>query len=93
MPKSEKPIITTDVDPDDAPAWTPDVFERAEFSEGGKVVRRSTGTLARRGRPPLDRPKQQVTLRLDQDVLDLFRGQGPGWQGRINAALRKAVKI
>ncbi len=35
--------------------------------------------------------KQQVTLRLDQDVLETFRASGAGWQGRINAALRKAV--
>jgi uncharacterized protein (DUF4415 family) len=35
--------------------------------------------------------KQQVTLRLDQDVLETFRASGAGWQGRINEALRKAV--
>jgi uncharacterized protein (DUF4415 family) len=35
--------------------------------------------------------KQQVTLRLDRDVLESFRATGAGWQGRINAALRKAV--
>jgi uncharacterized protein (DUF4415 family) len=35
--------------------------------------------------------KQQVTLRLDQDVLETFRATGAGWQGRINEALRKAV--
>ena len=34
--------------------------------------------------------KQQVTLRLDQDVLARFRATGPGWQSRINAALRAA---
>ena len=35
--------------------------------------------------------KQQVTLRLDRDVLDRFRATGDGWQSRINTALRKAV--
>ena len=35
--------------------------------------------------------KQQVTLRLDQDVLNTFRATGDGWQGRINEALRKAA--
>ena len=34
--------------------------------------------------------KQQVTLRLDKDVLDRFRSTGSGWQKRINEALRKA---
>jgi len=35
--------------------------------------------------------KEQVTLRLDQDVLEYFQGGGPGWQDRINEALRKAA--
>jgi uncharacterized protein (DUF4415 family) len=34
--------------------------------------------------------KEQVTLRIDQDVLEYFRDGGPGWQDRINDALRKA---
>jgi uncharacterized protein (DUF4415 family) len=40
-----------------------------------------------------DHAKQQVTLRLDPDVLAKFREGGPGWQGRINAALRAAVEL
>jgi uncharacterized protein (DUF4415 family) len=35
--------------------------------------------------------KEQVTLRIDQDVLEHFQSGGPGWQDRINDALRKAV--
>jgi len=35
--------------------------------------------------------KEQVTLRIDQDILDHFREGGPGWQDRINEALRKAA--
>jgi uncharacterized protein (DUF4415 family) len=34
--------------------------------------------------------KQQVTLRLDKDVVERFRATGAGWQSRINDALRKA---
>jgi uncharacterized protein (DUF4415 family) len=34
--------------------------------------------------------KQQVTLRLDRDVIERFRATGEGWQTRINDALRKA---
>ena len=41
--------------------------------------------------PQIAPVKQQVTLRLDQDVLETFRASGAGWQGRINAALRKAA--
>jgi len=33
-------------------------------------------------------PKQPVTLRLDADVLDWFKGQGQGYQSRINKLLR-----
>jgi uncharacterized protein (DUF4415 family) len=32
--------------------------------------------------------KEQVTLRLDREVLDYFQEGGPGWQDRINEALR-----
>lgn len=35
--------------------------------------------------------KEQVTLRIDQDVLEYFRSAGAGWQDRINDALRKAA--
>jgi uncharacterized protein (DUF4415 family) len=46
--------------------------------------------------PPVKKPaipgvKQQVTLRIDQDVLEHFQEGGPGWQDRINDALRKAA--
>jgi uncharacterized protein (DUF4415 family) len=35
--------------------------------------------------------KEQVSLRIDQDVLEYFREGGAGWQERINDALRKAA--
>ncbi len=37
--------------------------------------------------------KEMVSLRLDQDVLEHFQADGPGWQDRINAALRKAAGL
>jgi len=46
----------------------------------------------KRGRPPLDHPKVQVTLRLDDEVVRAFKEDGPGWQGRINDELKKTVK-
>lgn len=36
--------------------------------------------------------KQQLTLRLDADVVDWFKRQGEGYQTRINAVLRKHVE-
>jgi uncharacterized protein (DUF4415 family) len=35
--------------------------------------------------------KEMVSLRIDRDVLDFFQEAGPGWQDRINAALRKVA--
>jgi uncharacterized protein (DUF4415 family) len=35
--------------------------------------------------------KELVSLRIDQDVLEYFRESGPGWQDRINDALRKSA--
>ena len=37
--------------------------------------------------------KELVSLRIDQDVLEHFQEGGPGWQDRINAALRKAAGL
>jgi uncharacterized protein (DUF4415 family) len=41
--------------------------------------------------PSLPGVKELVSLRIDRDVLDHFQEGGPGWQERINAALRKAA--
>jgi uncharacterized protein (DUF4415 family) len=41
--------------------------------------------------PAVPGVKELVSLRIDRDVLDYFQADGPGWQERINAALRKAT--
>jgi uncharacterized protein (DUF4415 family) len=41
--------------------------------------------------PALPGVKETVTLRIDRDVLDFFQEDGPGWQERINIALRNAA--
>jgi uncharacterized protein (DUF4415 family) len=41
--------------------------------------------------PSVPGVKETVSLRIDRDVLDFFQADGPGWQERINAALRKAA--
>lgn len=81
------------IDPDDAPEWPDEVWDRAQFSIGGKVIRPATGTLTRRGRPPIgDEPKQQVTLRLPREVISHFKAGGPGWQSRISNALERIAR-
>jgi uncharacterized protein (DUF4415 family) len=42
-------------------------------------------------KPAVPNAKELVSLRLDRDVLDYFQEDGPGWQDRINDALRKAA--
>jgi uncharacterized protein (DUF4415 family) len=42
-------------------------------------------------RPAIPNAKELVSLRIDRDVLDHFQDGGPGWQERINEALRKAA--
>jgi uncharacterized protein (DUF4415 family) len=37
--------------------------------------------------------KEMVSLRIDKDVLEHFQNEGPGWQDRINAALRRAAGL
>ncbi len=66
--------------------------------------RKAAEAVFQRKAPPLPEPdaakpatlpgvKEQVSLRLDRDVLDYFQEAGPGWQERINAALRKAAGL
>jgi uncharacterized protein (DUF4415 family) len=93
MIESKQGLDENWVDPDDSPEWLDEHFERAQFSVGGKVIRKATGTWTRPGRPPADHPKKQVTLRLDPEVIEKFRATGKGWQSRINAELRKALGI
>ncbi|CAN5289307.1 BrnA antitoxin family protein [soil metagenome] len=45
-----------------------------------------------RGRPPALRPKAALTMRVDADVLEALKATGPGWQTRVNALLKEAVR-
>jgi len=49
----------------------------------------AAGLRRRRGRPRSPSPKQQVTLRLDADVIARLRASGAGWQTRVNELLRR----
>ncbi|MCX7095551.1 MAG: BrnA antitoxin family protein [Methylobacter sp.] len=42
-----------------------------------------------RGRPVSANPKVHTGLRLDAEVLAAFKAGGPGWQTRINEALKE----
>jgi uncharacterized protein (DUF4415 family) len=43
--------------------------------------------------PAIPAARETVSLRIDRDVLEHFQEAGPGWQERINAALRKAAGL
>ena len=72
-------------DPDDAPELTDAWFDKATLKVDGQPVNR--------GGRPRGSNKAQVTLRLDRDALDRMKAGGPGWQSRINDAIRKAAGL
>ncbi len=57
---------------DENPEWTPAMFARGVWRVGLKPMP----------------PKTLLSLRIDADVVDWFRAQGPGYQSRMNALLR-----
>lgn len=50
-------------------------------------IRHIVRGVVRQGLKPVPR-KAAISLRVEQDVLDWFKAQGPGYQTRINAVLR-----
>jgi len=68
--------------PDPVPESAPTAPEPAA-EKVADIVRK----IARRKLPPAPR-KAAISLRLDAEVLDWFKAQGPGYQTRINAILR-----
>jgi uncharacterized protein (DUF4415 family) len=63
-------------------------WDSATLTPGGGVA--ATIEALRRVRGPGRKPaKEQVAIRLDRDVLGAFRSGGPGWQTRVNAALKE----
>jgi uncharacterized protein (DUF4415 family) len=89
MPAKKNTTESKWVDPDEAPYLDRDWFERAEIRENGQLIRAARPA----GRPKKAAPKEAVNIRLDPEVVAYFRAGGPGWQSRINAALRKAAGL
>ncbi len=61
-----------EIDLSDCPEISPEMFAKA-------IVRRGLRSPSK---------KVQLTLRIDSDVVDWFKGQGRGYQSRINALLK-----
>jgi uncharacterized protein (DUF4415 family) len=78
-------------DPDNPP-WDKKKFRRM-IDVRPDLVRKMRKLRDQRA-PQKPKPaKEQVSLRLDTDIVAHFKKRGPGWQSRINATLRKALKL
>jgi len=81
---------------EDNPEWTEEDFARAK--PAAEVL--PPEVLAAFGKGKRGRPagwtkpnaKKSITLRLDPDVIEGWRNSGPGWQSRMNDALRDALR-
>jgi len=58
-----------------------------------EVVPEIVAAYRRRRGPQKTPTKQLVSIRLDRDVVAHFRKPGPGWQQRVNEALRKVARL
>ena len=93
MPRKVAPELVDD----DAPELTAEWFEKAK--PASKVLPRLLGKTnaaellkPKRGRPPLENPKEHVNIRLDADIVQAFKSKGRGWQTRVNSALREWLR-
>lgn len=82
---------------DENPEWTAEEFAKAKPAAevlpelfGARVAEEML--RPKRGRPPVERPKAHVNIRLDADVVESFRATGTGWQTRMNAVLKDWLK-
>ena len=90
---TEKQIQRMIASDPDAPEATDEQLSRARsfdevFPALADAMRKNVG-----GRPKAENPKVAVSLRLDQEVIDRFKSDGPGWQTRMNKALRDAAGL
>ncbi|WP_375429219.1 BrnA antitoxin family protein [uncultured Sphingomonas sp.] len=87
--------ITLPPDFDDNPEWTDEDFARARPASEMHPPHIVDILVRKPGRPPgsTTSTRQQVTLRLEREVLARLRASGPGWQTRVNEALRKVVGL
>src|SRR5262245_36480759 len=72
----------------DNPRWSASEIRAAKpFAEVFPGLTRSLS----RGRPAKEVKKISVTIRLDPDIVEVFKARGDGWQTRMNTELRRAA--
>ncbi len=79
------------VDYDDNPEWTDADIARARPASDVLPPAVAAALTRNKGGRPRGATKEQVSLRIDHDVLERFRASGAGWQSRMNEALRRAA--
>ena len=71
------------------PEWTPEMFGRATGLE--ELPASLKAKLRHRG-PQRSPTKIQTAVRFDREIVEHFKADGPGWQTRMNDALKKAIQ-
>jgi uncharacterized protein (DUF4415 family) len=89
--KTRRPVLGKE-----NPEWTREDFAKAtKFPAGVRLSDMKPAQLAslvgKRG-PQKAPTKIPVSIRLSPEVVQHFKAKGPGWQSKIDAALRKMVK-
>jgi uncharacterized protein (DUF4415 family) len=82
MSAKRKPSIRSSRSSDEVPELDAAWIAGADYYEGKKLVRR--------GRPPIEKPRQLLSIRLPPDVIARWKASGPGWQTRMADVLEKA---
>jgi uncharacterized protein (DUF4415 family) len=84
--KSKEPVFD-----DDNPEWSKEDFAKARPPAEvlpPELLAQFKGTRGLQRTPT----KIAVSIRLSPEVISHFKAKGPGWQSRIDAALRKIAK-
>ena len=96
MPARKKPLSIAQKDWDDADSPPLTGEELAGMRPLREIFPDLSEYAARRKRgqrgPQKAPTKKPVTIRVDRDVLASYKATGPGWQSRMNDALRRAAK-
>ena len=75
----------------DNPRWTKATFRRSK--PGSELPAEVLAAFPRMRGPQKAPTKVPVSIRLSPEVVEHFKSQGPGWQSRIDAALKKAAGL
>ena len=73
-------------------ALTDEEIDKAIASDPDAAPIMTDEELAR-GHIVYPEPKRQISIRLDREVIDWFKRQGPGYRTRINAVLRAFMNL